>query len=97
MSEPFLAKGSFEAWVDGLLASHRVIAPVKRGGKVVFRPIARRDEIAGDAGRADFSAKELFFPASEAIVTWHATDGGVTAETPAMSGPRVLLGARRSA
>jgi sulfhydrogenase subunit beta (sulfur reductase) len=94
MSEPFLATGSLAAWVDGLRATHRVIAPVRRGGQVVFREIARSDEIAWDAGRADLSAKEFFLPASEAIVTWQPTADGVKVETPTLDRPQVLLGAR---
>lgn len=94
MSESFLATGSLAAWVDGLRATHRVIAPVRRGGQVVFREITRADEIAWDAGRADFSAKEFFLPASEAIVTWQPTENGVRAEAPLLGRPQVLLGAR---
>ncbi len=94
MNESFLATGSLAAWVDGLRATHRVIAPVRRGGRVVFREIARADEVAWDAGRADFSAKELFLPASEAIVTWQPTEDGVQADTPLTTRPQVLLGAR---
>ena len=94
MSESFLATGSLAVWVDGLRATHRVIAPVRRGGQVVFREVARADEIAWDAGRADFSAKEFFLPASEAIVTWQPTENGVRAEAPLLGRPQVLLGAR---
>lgn len=94
MSESFLATESLSAWVDGLRATHRVIAPVRRGGQVVFRPIARADEVAWDAGRADFSAKDHFLPASEAIVTWQPTENGVRAEAPLAGQPQVLLGAR---
>ena len=94
MSESFLATGSLSAWVDGLRATHRVIAPVRRSGQVVFREITRADAIAWDAGRADFSAKEFFLPASEAIVTWQPTENGVRAEAPLLGRPQVLLGAR---
>jgi ferredoxin len=94
MSESFLSIGSLADWVEGLHATHRVIAPVRRGGQVVFQEIARAGEIAWDAGRADFPAKEFFLPASEAIVTWQPTEDGVRAETPLTSRPQVLLGAR---
>ena len=94
MTERFLASGGVGAWVDGLLATHRVIAPVRRGGQVAFREVARPDEIAWDAGRADFSAKEFFLPATEAIVTWQPTPNGVKAETPSLDRPQVLLAAR---
>jgi hypothetical protein len=94
MSESFLAAESLAAWVEGLRATHRVVAPVRRGGQVVFREIARADEVAWDAGRADFSAKEHFLPASEAIVTWQPTENGVRAEAPLPGQPQVLLGAR---
>jgi NAD-dependent dihydropyrimidine dehydrogenase PreA subunit len=94
MSESFLSAGSLADWVEGLRATHRVIAPVRRGEVVVFREIAEAGEIAWDAGRADFSAKEFFFPASEAIVTWQPTEEGVRTETPLPGRPQVLLGAR---
>jgi ferredoxin len=94
MSESFLATGSLAAWLDGLRATHRVIAPVRRGGQVVFREVTRADEIVGDAGRADFSAKEFFLPASEAIVTWQPTENGVQTEAPLPGQPQVLFGAR---
>jgi ferredoxin len=71
-----------------------VIAPARRAGQVVFREVARGDEVAWDAGRADFSAKEHFLPASEAIVTWQPTESGVKAEAPLLGRPQVLLGAR---
>jgi sulfhydrogenase subunit beta (sulfur reductase) len=94
MSEFFLETGRLAAWLDGLRATHRVIAPVRRSGQVVFREVARADEIAWDAGRADFSAKEFFLPASEAIVTWQPTENGIQAEAPLQGRPQVLLGAR---
>jgi len=94
MSEPFLATGRLAEWVTGFLATHAVIAPVRRGGQVVFRAIARSDEVAWDAGRADFPAKDFFLPASETIVAWQPTDDGVRAETPFLGRPQVILGAR---
>jgi ferredoxin len=90
----FLATESLKAWLASLAATHTVIAPVRRGGQTVFRPVASVDEIAWDAGRADFSAKDFFFPASEAIVSWQPTAEGVRAEVPLLGRPQVLFGGR---
>jgi ferredoxin len=71
-----------------------VIAPVRRGEQFVFAPIAGVDEIAWDCGRPDFSAKDFFFPASEAIVTWQTTEAGVRFETATLARPQVVFGLR---
>ena len=94
MTAHSLSRGALEAWLSGLLETHAVIAPVRRGGQVVFRPVARLDEIAFDAGRADFSAKDFFLPSSEAIVTWRPAVEGVRTETAGLGRPQVLFGAR---
>ena len=94
MSESFLTTESLSAWVDGLRTTHRVVAPVRCGAQVVFRPVEGAAEVAWDAGRADLSAKEHFLPATEAIVTWEPTESGVRAEAPLLRRPQVLLGAR---
>jgi sulfhydrogenase subunit beta (sulfur reductase) len=94
MSDLFLTTENLKAWLEGLRATHSVIAPVKRGEQVVFRPVARVDEIVWDAGRTDFSAKDFFFPASEAIVTWQPTENGVTTAAPLWGQLQVVFGAR---
>lgn len=94
MSEQFIAKDALSRWLTELGAMHTVIAPVRRGVQVVFRPITSTDEIAWDTGRTDFSAKDFFFPASEAIVTWRPSDAGVAVETAQLGRPQVLFGAR---
>jgi sulfhydrogenase subunit beta (sulfur reductase) len=94
MTTRFLTHNALEAWLSGLQATHTVIGPVRRGGQVVFRPVARVDEIVLGAGRADFSAKDFFLPATEAIVTWRPAAEGLQVETAALGRPQVLFGAR---
>jgi formate hydrogenlyase subunit 6/NADH:ubiquinone oxidoreductase subunit I len=94
MSEQFLTKDALGLWLDGLTASATVIAPVRRAGQVVFRPIARAEEIVLDAGRSDFSAKDFFLPSSESIVTWRPGEQGIAVQTAQLSRPQMLFGAR---
>ena len=94
MSEQFIAKDALSRWLTELSATHTVIAPVRRGDQVVFRPVANVSEIAWDAGRTDFSAKDFFLPASEAIVTWRPSEAGIAVETAQLGRPQVLFGAR---
>jgi sulfhydrogenase subunit beta (sulfur reductase) len=94
MSEQFIAKDALGRWLTELSATHTVIAPVRRGDQVVFRPVANVNDIAWDAGRTDFSAKDFFLPASEAIVTWRPDEAKIAVETARLSRPQVLFGAR---
>jgi sulfhydrogenase subunit beta (sulfur reductase) len=94
MSDRFLATESLKAWLASLMGSHTVVAPVRRGGQVVFRPVEDVRAIAVDAGRTDFSAKDFFFPASEAIVTWRPSQSGIAVETAQLARPQVVFGVR---
>jgi len=94
MPEAFLSAASLQRWVEALLATHQVIAPVTRNGRCVFRAVRRADEVEWRAARTDLSAKEFFFPASEAIVTWTASAAGTRAEEPGPVGPRAVLALR---
>ena len=94
MSEQFIAKDALSRWLTELSGAHTVIAPVRRGDHFVFRPVANVGEIAWDAGRTDFSAKDFFLPSSEAIVTWRPGEASIAVETAQLGRPQVLFGAR---
>ncbi|MCU0241456.1 MAG: 4Fe-4S dicluster domain-containing protein [Vicinamibacteria bacterium] len=94
MTQGFLAQADLARWLGAQLAAHTVIAPVRRGAQLVFRPIASIDEIVWDGGRTEFSAKDFFLPASEAIVTWRVAAEGVRADTSFLDQPQILFGAR---
>ncbi len=94
MIKDLITRPALEDWLTGKLPSHTLIAPVRRGGRTVFAPVSAVQDIAWDAGRTDFSAKDFFMPASEAIVRWHPQDGDVRVETPKLERPQILFGLR---
>ncbi len=97
MSEQIISRQELGRWLADLLPSHTVIAPVRRsaaeGAQAIFKTINGCDEIAWDGGRTANSAKEFFFPMSEAIVTWRMGPDGLRVEAPVLTRPQVLFGA----
>ncbi len=98
MSEQVISRQELGRWLAGLLPAHTIIAPVhspaRRSAEAVFQAITSVDEIAWDAGRTANSAKEFFFPMSEAIVTWRMGREGLQMDAPLLTRSQVLFGAR---
>lgn len=99
MSEQIISRQELSRWLADLLPSYTVVAPVRHstqaGAQAIFKVIGDGcDEIAWDAGRTGNSAKEFFFPMSEAIVTWRMGPDGLRVNAPVLMRPQVLFGAR---
>jgi ferredoxin len=72
-----ISQVELEAWLDGIAEARRLIAPRKVSGIMLYRPVARNEEIAWDekssgptlSGHPVLSVKEIFFPPTERLFT----------------------------
>jgi len=63
-----LKKESLEQWFGKISASgRRILAPVERGGKVLFEEVSSPAEMAGDYIQTTLSAKSAVFPRCEEL------------------------------
>jgi len=91
MSDRILPKAGLSGFLDQLLESYSVVAPVEQGEYSLFRPIERGEEVCLKYDRPAMSAKEVFFPQNENLFYYlERTQKGVEAETP--EGKTVLFG-----
>jgi len=94
MNQEIISRQELSRWLESLLPSYTVIAPVHREDRDVFAVIGSTGEVAWDAGRTANPAKVFFFPASETIVRWRTGPAGLQVEAPLATRPQVLFGAR---
>ncbi|MGA2491275.1 MAG: 4Fe-4S dicluster domain-containing protein [Anaerolineales bacterium] len=60
-------------WLDNIANERTLIAPRQVGGVLVYRQVAKSDEIAQEPGRPVLSVKEAFFPPTEQLFTIEKT------------------------
>jgi sulfhydrogenase subunit beta (sulfur reductase) len=65
---------------DALGRDRRVVAPVRVGSRVEYRPIQSFDEAALSGGLPALSLKSEFFPPTEKLFTWKRSDGRLRLE-----------------
>jgi ferredoxin len=95
MMQRRLSKQELLAWVDHLLESQRVIAPVRVEEDLVFlQSIEASPEIDLTYGQSVNSIKEFFFPATETLVRIRRGKKTVEMEVPALQTDQVLFGIR---
>lgn len=88
-----LAKTRLAGFLDSLLGTHDVIAPVHAGRGSLFRPIRRGAEVCLDFLKPMKSAKEIFFPQNEDLF-YYNTHTQRAVEAPAPPRPTVVFGLR---
>jgi len=90
-----LSRQEVLAWVERLLPTYRVIAPVRaEGGRSFLQPVAGASAVDLQVGRPANSIKEFFFPASEAIVQIQRGKSAVRLDIPEPEAPQVLFAIR---
>jgi len=92
-----LATDALDAILDDLAGSTTLVAPVKRAGEVLFRPVTRAAEICRDYVNSLVPPKRFFLPATEPLVRYHFTDGQPVLDGDGEAGagkPLVLFGVR---
>ncbi len=65
----FLSKEGLFAWLGRIAGERKLIAPVHMWGITLFRAVDSPENIALDIENTDLSAKDWFFPPSEALFT----------------------------
>jgi formate hydrogenlyase subunit 6/NADH:ubiquinone oxidoreductase subunit I len=93
----WLATDALDAILDELAKSETLVAPVRRAGEVLFRPVGCAADICRDYVNSLVPPKRFFLPSPEALLRYHFADGqpvldgnGVGGEPPAL----VLFGVR---
>ncbi len=83
MKDRALPKADLASFLDNLLESHAVVAPVDQGDFSLYRPIERGEQACLEYRRPARSAKEVFFPQNEALFYYlERTQKGVEPSMP---------------
>ena len=91
MTSKVIDKNGVADLLRDLLATHQVVAPVKRGGLLSFEPLDSDAEPDLDYHNSKRLPKEVFFPRSETLFTFV---GDEVESVPLPEGKRVLFGIR---
>ncbi|MEE8472382.1 MAG: 4Fe-4S dicluster domain-containing protein [Dehalococcoidia bacterium] len=87
----FLSKEGLFTWLRQIAGERKLIAPVRMWGITLFRPVGSPEDIALDIDNTDLSAKDWFFPPSEALFTVEQQGGGRPLITPATEDREAVL------
>jgi sulfhydrogenase subunit beta (sulfur reductase) len=91
MDNRAIAKSAIADFLDELLSTHQVFAPVKREGILGFELLSSSDEVVLDSHNTRQAPKEVFFPRSETLFTYQ--EGKIT-PVPPPEEQRVVFGIR---
>jgi len=91
MDNRVIEKGAIAGFLDELLKTCQVFAPVEREGILGFEPLSDSAEAILDAHNTRQAPKEVFFPRSETLFTYQ--EGKIT-PVPPPEEVRVVLGIR---
>ena len=97
-----ISQAELEAWLDGIADARTLIAPRQVSGIMLYRPVAKSDEIAwygqtpGSAHtvRPVLSVKEIFFPPTERLFTIQKTGQEIRLEETFPDWETVVFGVR---
>ena len=97
-----ISQAELEAWLDGISNARTLIAPRQVDGILLYRPVAKSDEIAWQgqtlgstqAARPILSVKEIFFPPTERLFTIQKTGQQVRLEETFPDWETVVFGVR---
>ena len=71
-------RAAIDAWLDGLVQNHRVVAPQLCGDQLSYGPVESASDIALEFERTVTSAKKYLFPDSEAILQIEKRGGEIS-------------------
>jgi sulfhydrogenase subunit beta (sulfur reductase) len=97
-----ISKPDLEVWLDGIANARTLIAPRDVSNLMLFRPVAKSDEIAWHrqepgfafANRPVLSVKEIFFPPTERLFTIRKTGKEIDLEETFPGWETVVFGVR---
>ncbi len=98
-----ISQAELEAWLDSISNARTLIAPRQVSGTVLYRPVARIDEIAWGEGtlgsplasqRPLLSVKEIFFPPTEQLFKIQKTGQEIHLEESYPDWETVVFGVR---
>ena len=84
----FLKEAGFDSFVEGMMKTAAVYAPVAKKNKFVFAPIASAKEVRLDFDVTILPPKKVIFPVNQNLVCF-GPGGATTAIQPE---PRILFG-----
>jgi len=85
---------NLKGWLDGLIAQYTVIAPHRRDGVPLFRPLSAAKDVAWDVLRTVVSPKTWLFPDTEVLLEIEKRSQGVTLKEPVSEGVQILFAVR---
>jgi sulfhydrogenase subunit beta (sulfur reductase) len=97
-----ISQVELEAWLDGISNARTLIAPRHVDGILLYRPVAKSDEIAwygktpgsANTGHPVLSVKEIFFPPTERLFTIQKTGQEIRLEETYPDWETVVFGVR---
>jgi ferredoxin len=89
-----ISQTALAAWLDVLARERMLIAPRNVAGVLLYRPVANSREIAWGFTRPALSAKEVFFPPTERLLTIERRGQQVKLTETLSEGYPVLFGVR---
>jgi sulfhydrogenase subunit beta (sulfur reductase) len=97
-----ISQVELEAWLDGISNARTLIAPRQVAGILLYRPVAKSDEIAwygktpgsDNTGRPVLSVKEIFFPPTERLFTIQKTGQEIRLQETYPNWETVVFGVR---
>ncbi len=97
-----ISQTELESWLDGIASARVLIAPRQVSGIMLYRPVAKSDEIAwlrqapGSAlvSRPVLSVKEIFFPPTERLFTIQKTKQEIHLEETFPDWETIVFGVR---
>jgi sulfhydrogenase subunit beta (sulfur reductase) len=91
MSELIIDKTDVRRFLDGLLETRQVFAPIEREGILGMELLTKNDEVQLDYSNTQQAPKQLFFPRSEVLFTYEL---GKVIPASLSEEPRVVFGIR---
>ncbi len=90
----FVSRERLAGWLDGLAETKTLIAPREIEGVLLYRPVQSSAEIARGYTRPVLSAKEVFFPSTERLLTIERTGQQIALHEALPEGEQVIFGVR---
>jgi ferredoxin len=90
----FIAKPDLCAWIDSLIATNEIVAPIEHNGHYLYEPIQSSGDIDWEFTRPILPIKEYFFNPTEQLLTFIKQGSNVIIHEVLQEKQRVILGVR---